>query len=155
MWAGLGTSFVISTMNYLFMYIFSSELYTCMYVSCIIPKVQRNHGFYAPFLQYNMPFFNPLFSLCEHRQNAAFCLQGKNWIFGIIMNLFLNFFWLRYSEGYSHIYRPFHKTLPRSSAFVNWISVSFYETAGCTCICGISLTWPGKWNHVYKHRKSN
>ena len=28
-------------------------------------------------------------------------------------------------------YRPFHKTLPRSSAFVNWISVRFYET-GCT-----------------------
>ena len=27
-------------------------------------------------------------------------------------------------------YRPFHKTLPRSSAFVKWISVKFYET-GC------------------------
>ena len=26
------------------------------------------------------------------------------------------------------IYRPFHKTLPRSIAFVNWISVRFYET---------------------------
>ena len=25
-------------------------------------------------------------------------------------------------------YRPFHKTLPRSSAFVNWISVRYYET---------------------------
>ena len=25
-------------------------------------------------------------------------------------------------------YRPFHKTLPRSSAFVNWISVRFNET---------------------------
>ena len=25
-------------------------------------------------------------------------------------------------------YRPFHKTLPRSSAFVNWILVRFYET---------------------------
>ena len=25
-------------------------------------------------------------------------------------------------------YCPFHKTLPRSSAFVNWISVRFYET---------------------------
>ena len=24
-------------------------------------------------------------------------------------------------------YRPFHKTLPRSCAFVNWISVRFYE----------------------------
>ena len=24
-------------------------------------------------------------------------------------------------------YRPFHKTLPRSSLFVNWISVRFYE----------------------------
>ena len=28
-------------------------------------------------------------------------------------------------------YRPFHKTLPRSSAFVKWISVRFYET-DCT-----------------------
>ena len=28
-------------------------------------------------------------------------------------------------------YRPFHKTLPRSSAYVNWISVRFYKT-GCT-----------------------
>ena len=27
-------------------------------------------------------------------------------------------------------YHPFHKTLPRSSACVNWISVRFYET-GC------------------------
>ena len=26
-------------------------------------------------------------------------------------------------------YRPFHKTLPRSSVFINWISVRFYETA--------------------------
>ena len=25
-------------------------------------------------------------------------------------------------------YRPFYKTLPRSSALVNWISVRFYET---------------------------
>ena len=25
-------------------------------------------------------------------------------------------------------YRPFHNTLPRSSAFVNWFSVRFYET---------------------------
>ena len=32
---------------------------------------------------------------------------------------------------YKFIYRPFHKTLPRSSTFVNWISVSFYET-GCS-----------------------
>ena len=26
------------------------------------------------------------------------------------------------------MYRPFHKTLPRSSVFVNWLSVRFYET---------------------------
>ena len=26
------------------------------------------------------------------------------------------------------IYSPFHETLPRSSTFVNWISVRFYET---------------------------
>ena len=25
-------------------------------------------------------------------------------------------------------YRPFHKNLPRSTAFVYWISVRFYET---------------------------
>ena len=31
-------------------------------------------------------------------------------------------------DGYCCIYRPFNKTLPRSSAFVNWISVRFYET---------------------------
>ena len=30
-------------------------------------------------------------------------------------------------------YRPFHKTLPRTSAFVYWISVWFYET-DCTFI---------------------
>ena len=28
------------------------------------------------------------------------------------------------------VYRLFHKTLPRSIAFVNWISLRFYET-GC------------------------
>ena len=32
-------------------------------------------------------------------------------------------------------YRPFHKTLPRSSAFVNWISARFYET-GCILAWG-------------------
>ena len=26
------------------------------------------------------------------------------------------------------MYRPFHKTLSRSSAYINWISVRFYET---------------------------
>ena len=31
------------------------------------------------------------------------------------------------------IYRPFHKTLPRSSALVNWTSVRYYET---DCITG-------------------
>ena len=30
-----------------------------------------------------------------------------------------------------YIYRPFHKTLLRSSALVNWISARFYET-DCT-----------------------
>ena len=30
---------------------------------------------------------------------------------------------------YTYItYRPFHKTLPRASAFVYWISVRFYES---------------------------
>ena len=33
------------------------------------------------------------------------------------------------NEGIT-IYSPFHKTLPRSNAFVNWISIRFYET-GC------------------------
>ena len=31
-------------------------------------------------------------------------------------------------KGTCSKYRPFHKTLPRSSAFLNWISVRFYET---------------------------
>ena len=30
-------------------------------------------------------------------------------------------------------YRPFHKTLPRSSAFVNRISVRFYESLMLVC----------------------
>ena len=32
------------------------------------------------------------------------------------------------------LYRPFHKTLPRSCAFINWISVRYYET-GCSKSC--------------------
>ena len=35
-------------------------------------------------------------------------------------------------------YRPFHKTLPRSSAFVYWILVRFYET-DCTIILNVYL----------------
>ena len=27
-----------------------------------------------------------------------------------------------------YTYRPFHKTLPGSRSFINWISVRFYET---------------------------
>ena len=39
-------------------------------------------------------------------------------------------------------YRPFHKTLLRSSAFCKWISVRFYET-GCIWIRGaVSITSP-------------
>ena len=34
-------------------------------------------------------------------------------------------------EGKGVYYRPFHKTLPRSSAFLKWSSVKFYET-GCS-----------------------
>ena len=30
--------------------------------------------------------------------------------------------------SFNENYRPFHKTLPKSSAFVSWISVRFYET---------------------------
>ena len=33
-------------------------------------------------------------------------------------------------EGKLWKYRPFHKTLPRSREFLNWISVRFYEM-GC------------------------
>ena len=40
-----------------------------------------------------------------------------------------SFRFLKIYRKYIHFtYRPFHKTLPRSSAFVNWISVRFYET---------------------------
>ena len=34
---------------------------------------------------------------------------------------------------WGHRYRPFHKTLPRTSAFVNWISVRFIDI---DCSCG-------------------
>ena len=34
---------------------------------------------------------------------------------------------LQEDEEITFWYRPFHKTLPRSSAFVNYISVRFYE----------------------------
>ena len=34
---------------------------------------------------------------------------------------------------YRFTYRPFHKTLPRSSAFCKWISVRFYETGCIQC----------------------
>ena len=37
----------------------------------------------------------------------------------------------KFSYHYTLIYRPFHKTLPRTSAFINWITVRFYET-GCS-----------------------
>ena len=38
------------------------------------------------------------------------------------------------------MYRPFHKNLPRSSAFVNWISARFYETDCILCILyGVKL----------------
>ena len=40
----------------------------------------------------------------------------------------------------SHMYRPFHKTLPRSIAFVNWISVRFYEN-GCRLTMKIACVW--------------
>ena len=36
-----------------------------------------------------------------------------------------------FTNNFSLSYRPFHKTLPRSSTFVNWSSVRFYET-DCT-----------------------
>ena len=35
------------------------------------------------------------------------------------------------------IYRPFHKTLPRVTAFIKWISVRFYETD----VVQINFTW--------------
>ena len=38
-------------------------------------------------------------------------------------------------------YRPFHETLPRSSAFINWISIRFYETA-CIYICILFSDYP-------------
>ena len=46
------------------------------------------------------------------------------------------------------IYLPFHKTLPRSSAFVNWISVRFYETA-CTLIIHL---FPKDFIHTVEFR---
>ena len=37
-------------------------------------------------------------------------------------------------------YRPFHETIPRSSAFVNWNSVRFYET-GCIQNWCLNCNW--------------
>ena len=39
----------------------------------------------------------------------------------------ITFIWKKSLISIENIYRPFHKTLPRSRAFVNWISVRFYE----------------------------
>ena len=48
-------------------------------------------------------------------------------------------------------YRPFHKTLPRTSAFVNWISVRFYET-DCTrniTILALVVRPPRVWPPIF------
>ena len=50
---------------------------------------------------------------------------------------------------YSYIYRPFHKTLLRSSAFVNWSSVRFYETV---CIMSKTTVSIYKCIHNYFER---
>ena len=50
--------------------------------------------------------------------------------FGILRHTFQWEFFTNCVFLVSVYYRPFHKTLPRSSSFVNRISVSFYET-GC------------------------
>ena len=47
---------------------------------------------------------------------------------------------------YTRKYRPFKKTLPRSSAFVNWISVRFYET-GCS--------WENCWQEININDNNN
>ena len=44
------------------------------------------------------------------------------------------------------LYRQFHKTLPRSSAFLNWISVRFYET-DCIVINAFCVPWEEKHGH--------
>ena len=63
---------------------------------------------------------------------SAWILNKKKWSFeqNAVLDCF-NYQIVLKTEIVLLIYRQFHKTLPRSSAFVNWISVRFYET-GCT-----------------------
>ena len=49
-----------------------------------------------------------------------------------------------------HTYRPFHKTLPRASVLVNWISVRFYEK-DCILLF-LSGSWPNvRFIILYQH----
>ena len=47
------------------------------------------------------------------------------------------------------MYRPFYKTLPRSSAFFNWISVRFYETDYNKAVGAASQRWSNEKMMVY------
>ena len=55
-----------------------------------------------------------------------------------VLRLNCNFFGLNKAIGgfLLFMYLPFHKSLPRSRAFVNWISVWFYETC-----CSLKMCW--------------
>ena len=49
------------------------------------------------------------------------------------------------------MHRPFHKTLPKSSSFINRILVRFYETDYGVRI--YTLNWIFYWNYV-KHNET-
>ena len=69
-------------------------------------------------------------SLKKERKNVKTILFFCAFLKFIATNLQLVKF-AYYSRKNRHFhganYRPFHKTLPRTSAFVNWISVRFYD----------------------------
>ena len=54
-----------------------------------------------------------------------------------------------YDSLFNFIYSAFHKTLPKSSLKIHWISVRFYamgDSFNLIDICGPSKTIINKWN---------
>ena len=81
-------------------------------------------------------------SMCQSKFTEQLTSWKKQLLWAIHRYVKVNFdiqTWIATSAPFNQlIYRPFHKTLPRSNAFVNWISVRFYET-GCSWMRSPSL----------------
>ena len=59
------------------------------------------------------------------------------------VNIFISIF-CNMATNLELLYRPFRKTLPRSIAFLNWISVKFYETLKSTQLETLEFVGEGK-----------